>query len=231
MYKQHTVPALDSSWCRLWTCRKIQHCYRLTWPFLNIDYCLFTQIHIKIATAHTMSWLSLPILFTPLHCYQRQNLGISSVDGWWTQPHTVSEPTSSKPLSPTPQPCTARDLDQTAPANKNEPVLIDCTQASPRHAMSALTKTTASGADCPEVSEVSVKLQDRALSGCDLPAQKPFLEVQELVNILCNASLLDIPQYVPRGSKENQYFVVNNSVNCDRRKHVYFVICCIAFVV
>jgi len=97
--------------------------------------------------------------------------------------------------------------------------------------MSALTKTTASGADCPEVSEVSVKLQDRALSGCDLPAQKPFLEVQELVNILCNASLLDIPQYVPRGSKKNQYFVVNNSVNCDRRKHVYFVICCIAFVV
>jgi len=42
--------------------------------------------------------------------------------------------------------------------------------------------------------------------------------VQELVNILRNASSPDIPQYVPRSSKEDQYFVVNNSVNCDRRK-------------
>ena len=42
--------------------------------------------------------------------------------------------------------------------------------------------------------------------------------MQELVNILRNASSPDIPQYVPRSSKEDQYFVVNNSVNCDRRK-------------
>jgi len=107
--------------------------------------------------------LAHPTHSTPLitSCsYQRQSLGISSVDD--RQPHTVSEPTSSKPLSPTPQPCTVGDLDHTAPANKNEPVLIDCTQASPRHATSASTKTTASDADCPEVSEVSVEPQDRA---------------------------------------------------------------------
>ena len=108
----------------------------------------------------------------------------------------MSEPTTSKPLSPTPQPCTAGDLDQTAPANKP---------------------------DCHEVSEVSVKPQDRAVGGFDLPlgpAQKPrFLGVQEVLNILRNTcSSPDIPQYVPRGSKEDQYFVVNNSGNCDRRK-------------
>ena len=79
---------------------------------------------------------------------------------------------------------------------------------------------TAAGDVCNEVSDVSVKPLDKALGGTQLPlgpAQKPrFLTVQEIVSVL-TATCDDVPAYVPRGTKENEYFVVDNRRNCDRR--------------
>jgi len=41
--------------------------------------------------------------------------------------------------------------------------------------------------------------------------------VQEIVSVL-TATCDDVPAYVPHGTKENKYFVVDNRHNCDRRK-------------
>jgi len=119
---------------------------------------------IAVASAH-------PVHSTPLrvNCsYQRQSLGISSVDD--RQPHTVS------------------DLDQTAPANNPDCPEVSVHDRQP-HTVSDLDQTApANKPDCPEVSEVSVQPHDKAVGGFDLPlgpAQKPrFLGVQEVVNIL-----------------------------------------------